>query len=83
MSPDFSLASVFSSGYSLQMVDKYHRYGSNLKPYHAYWSNDESIKDNFFKWLDEGAGKELDLPECPRERLEKERITYLSVSRDQ
>ncbi|KAI0830587.1 hypothetical protein BC628DRAFT_1354718 [Trametes gibbosa] len=28
--------------------------------------------------LDRGGGKDLSLKECPREQLEKERITYLS-----
>ncbi|CAO1618822.1 unnamed protein product [Parajaminaea phylloscopi] len=62
----------------LEMVDKKHRYGSNLKPYHATWS-DADTKENFFVWLDEGGGKDLDLDDCPRERLESERVTYLTA----
>lgn len=31
------------------------------------------------QWLDEGGGKDLDLEECPRKRLESERITYLNA----
>ncbi|CDO73493.1 hypothetical protein BN946_scf185013.g128 [Trametes cinnabarina] len=45
--------------------------------YHARWQQ-EDTDENFFKWLDRGGGKNLSLKECPRERLEKERITYLS-----
>ncbi|KAL7285111.1 hypothetical protein ACG7TL_000203 [Trametes sanguinea] len=45
--------------------------------YHARWKQ-EDTDENFFKWLDRGGGKDLSLKECPRERLEKERITYLS-----
>lgn len=41
--------------------------------------NEEDTSDAFFKWLDEGAGKNLDLPECSREKLEAERITYLNT----
>lgn len=29
------------------------------------------------KWLDNGGGKDLDLKECPRERLESEKITFV------
>ncbi|KAL7337440.1 hypothetical protein BJY59DRAFT_471261 [Rhodotorula toruloides] len=31
------------------------------------------------QWLDEGDGKDLDLEECPRKRLESECITYLTA----
>jgi hypothetical protein len=31
------------------------------------------------QWLDEGEGKDLSLPQCPREKLEQERIEYLSA----
>jgi hypothetical protein len=60
------------------MVDTKHRYGSNLKPYHAAWCASDT-KQNFFQWLDHGDGKDLDLDDCPRERLESEQVTYLSV----
>ncbi|KAF7436724.1 hypothetical protein PC9H_003557 [Pleurotus ostreatus] len=39
---------------------------------------EEDTQDNFFKWLDKGAGKDLSLKECPRSQLEAERIQYLS-----
>ncbi|ESK87256.1 iq calmodulin-binding motif protein [Moniliophthora roreri MCA 2997] len=61
----------------LELVDGKHRYGSNLKWYHKRWQ-EEDTQDNFFKWLDQGGGKSLSLDECPRDQLEKERITYLS-----
>ncbi|SCZ91872.1 BZ3500_MvSof-1268-A1-R1_Chr5-3g08190 [Microbotryum saponariae] len=64
--------------YWLEMVDAKHRYGTNLKWYHKAWNESDSPM-NFFKWLDEGPGKELDLEQCPRARLEKERITYLTA----
>ncbi|WVO13258.1 hypothetical protein L204_100871 [Cryptococcus depauperatus] len=62
----------------LEMIDGKHRYGSNLKYYFRKWKEADT-SDNFFRWLDKGDGKHLDLEELPRERLEKERITYLSV----
>jgi hypothetical protein len=61
------------------MLDGRHRYGSNLKWYHKAWEADEETRDNFFRWLDRGAGKELSLPECSREQLEKERITWVTT----
>ena len=55
--------------------------------YHRRWLREDTV-DNFFKWydvrsssvaevdcllrLDRGGGKDLSLPECPREQLEKE-----------
>ncbi|KAG8684227.1 hypothetical protein FRC09_015527 [Ceratobasidium sp. 395] len=41
--------------------------------YHRKWQG-EDTEENFFKWLDHGGGKDLSLPECSREQLEKERI---------
>ncbi|CAA7258648.1 unnamed protein product [Cyclocybe aegerita] len=62
----------------LELIDSKHRYGSNLKWYHKKWQG-ENTTDNFFKWLDHGGGKDVSFDECPRERLEKERILYLSA----
>ncbi|WVQ94727.1 hypothetical protein IAU59_001807 [Kwoniella sp. CBS 9459] len=62
----------------LEMIDGKHRYGSNMKYYFRKWKEAET-QDNFFRWLDRGEGKDLDLGEMPRERLERERITYLSA----
>ncbi|GJJ09442.1 hypothetical protein Clacol_003664 [Clathrus columnatus] len=61
----------------LELVDEKHRYGSNLKGYHRKWLKEDTT-DNFFHWLDYGEGKHFSLRECPRERLESERILYLS-----
>lgn len=61
----------------LELIDGKHRYGSNLKYYHKAWLAADT-QDNFFRWLDRGGGKDLSLDECPRERLEQERIIYLS-----
>jgi D-hexose-6-phosphate mutarotase len=76
--PAQELSKVMEAQYWLEMVDKKHRYGSNLKHYHAAWEEDQNTKDNFFKWLDEGDGKDVSLPECPRDQLDKEQVTYLS-----
>lgn len=63
--------------YFLEMVDVKHRHGSNLRAYHTVWKNSPS-SENFFYWLDHGEGKRVDLPQRPRERLEKEQVRYLS-----
>ncbi|BGP37497.1 hypothetical protein JCM10450v2_001402 [Rhodotorula kratochvilovae] len=71
-------AKTMEGQYYLELVDRKHRYASNLKYYHQRW-NETDTNDNFFHWLDEGEGKGLDLEQCPRRRLESERITYLNA----
>lgn len=63
--------------YFLEMVDLKHRYGSNLRIYHAEWTK-SNTQQNFFYWLDYGKGKNLDLEACPRERLDRELVRYLT-----
>ncbi|EST04833.1 IQ motif, EF-hand binding site [Kalmanozyma brasiliensis GHG001] len=71
------LSKMMEEQYWLEMVDRKHRYGSNLKYYHQAWQQADT-KDNFFKWLDEGEGKEVSIDDCPRERLDSECVIYLS-----
>jgi hypothetical protein len=63
--------------YFLELVDQKHRYGSSLRKYHNYWKTQDT-KQNFFYWLDEGDGRGVELPECSRERLDREQVRYLS-----
>lgn len=63
--------------YFLEMVDLKHRHGSNLRSYHTCWRNTSS-NENFFYWLDYGDGKNIELSQCPREKLEKEQVRYLN-----
>ena len=70
-------ARVMGLQYFLEMVDLKHRYGSNLRAYHEEWKRSDT-NENFFYWLDYGEGKNLDLVTCPRERLDRERVRYLS-----
>ena len=63
--------------YFLEMVDQKHRYGANLLVYHEEWLR-SNAGHNFFYWLDYGEGRYLDLPGCSREKLDRERIRYLS-----
>lgn len=71
------LSKMMEEQYWLEMVDRKHRYGSNLKYYHKAWQ-DADTKDNFFQWLDQGDGKKISLDDCPRERLDSECVIYLS-----
>ncbi|KAJ5253120.1 hypothetical protein N7489_003530 [Penicillium chrysogenum] len=70
-------AKMMDLQYFLEMVDLKHRHGSNLRLYHMYWRNSSS-KENFFYWLDYGEGKKVELPQCSRDRLEKEQVRYLT-----
>lgn len=70
-------AKMMDLQYFLEMVDHKHRYGSNLRTYHGEWKKADTY-ENFFYWLDEGGGKDLELPTVSRERLEKEQVRYLS-----
>ncbi|KAK3942120.1 hypothetical protein QBC46DRAFT_380678 [Diplogelasinospora grovesii] len=63
--------------YFLEMVDLKHRYGSNLRTYHNEWKKSDT-KENFFYWLDYGSGRFVDIASCPRERLDREQVRYLS-----
>ena len=63
--------------YFLEMVDTKHRYGSNLRAYHAEWLKADT-HENFFYWLDEGEGRSVEVEKASRHRLEKEQVRYLS-----
>lgn len=64
-------------GYFLELVDLKHRYGANLKFYHAEWKK-LPTSENFFYWLDYGEGENVDLPGCTRATLDEEQVRYLS-----
>ncbi|KAK6820972.1 IQ calmodulin-binding domain-containing protein [Apiospora arundinis] len=70
-------AKMMGLQYFLEMVDVKHRYGSNLRQYHAEWKKADT-NENFFYWLDYGEGKNIELEGCPRDRLEREQVRYLS-----
>ncbi|KAI9662496.1 MAG: hypothetical protein M1821_008663 [Bathelium mastoideum] len=70
-------AKMMDLQYFLEMVDQKHRYGSNLRAYHAEWKKADT-NDNFFYWLDEGEGRNVELPTVSRERLDREQVRYLS-----
>ncbi|KAG5946257.1 hypothetical protein E4U53_006607 [Claviceps sorghi] len=63
--------------YFLEMVDSKHRYGSNLRMYHEEWKKSDTT-ENYFYWLDYGEGRNIELDTCPRDRLAREQVRYLS-----
>jgi len=71
----------------LEVIDKDHRYGKNLRTYYKYWEKMGHPTNMFFDWLDskgETDGKELpNLPECPREVLDSDRVLYTIDSEQQ
>jgi hypothetical protein len=70
-------AKMMDLQYFLEMVDQKHRYGSSLRKYHNYWKTQDTDQ-NFFYWLDQGDGKDVEVPECSRARLDREQVRYLS-----
>ena len=70
-------AKMMELQYWLEFVDTKHRHGSNLRKYHAYWQTQDT-SENFFHWLDYGGGKDLDMEECTRQRLDSQQVRYLS-----
>ncbi|MDI1488222.1 MAG: hypothetical protein OHK93_007496 [Ramalina farinacea] len=71
-------AKTMDLSYFLEMVDTpKHRYGSNLRKYHAEWQR-RPTNENFFYWLDHGAGMAVELPNCSRKRLEDMQVRYLN-----
>lgn len=66
----------------LEVSDKYHRYGKNLRLYYRYWERLGFPTNQFFDWLDskgETAGHPLpNLEECPRSVLDSDTVLYIS-----
>ncbi|XP_021823742.1 IQ domain-containing protein IQM3-like [Prunus avium] len=60
----------------IEAIDPRHRYGHNLNYYYDEWCRGDAGQP-FFYWLDVGDGKEVDLKDCPRSRLQQECIKYL------
>ncbi|KAM3401481.1 hypothetical protein ACQJBY_005922 [Aegilops geniculata] len=60
----------------LEAIDPRHRYGHNLHIYYDVWSRSESTEP-FFYWLDIGEGKEINLENCPRSKLQGQCVKYL------
>jgi hypothetical protein len=66
----------------LEVSDKYHRYGKNLRLYYRHWESLDYPTNMFFDWLDskgEAAGQPLpNLEECPRSKLDSDTVLYIN-----
>lgn len=66
----------------LEVSDKYHRYGKNLRLYYRHWESLGFPTNMFFDWLDskgEAAGQPLpNLEECPRSKLDSDTVLYIT-----
>lgn len=66
----------------LEVSDKYHRYGKNLRLYYRHWEKVGYPFNMFFDWLDskgEAAGQPLpELDECPRAQLDSDVVLYIT-----
>jgi hypothetical protein len=60
----------------LECFDSKHRYGSNLREYYHAWRELGAPGKHFWSWLDSEPLPRL--PGLPRERLEREVVTYLT-----
>lgn len=60
----------------LEATDAKHRYGNALVTYFKVW-NESDTEENFWYWLDEGQGKDIDLPEFPRKKMNETCVKYL------
>ncbi|GER43428.1 calmodulin binding protein, partial [Striga asiatica] len=60
----------------IEAIDPKHRYGKSLHLYFDEWRKSNSGQP-FFYWLDLGDGKEVDLHECPKSKLQNQCIMYL------
>ncbi|CAA2933708.1 Hypothetical predicted protein [Olea europaea subsp. europaea] len=59
----------------IEAIDQRLRYGNNLQLYYKEWFK-SSTNQHFFFWLDYGDGKEVDLEECPRSKLDQQCVKY-------
>uniref|UniRef100_A0A7S2IJP1 Uncharacterized protein n=1 Tax=Helicotheca tamesis TaxID=374047 RepID=A0A7S2IJP1_9STRA len=66
----------------LEVSDKYHRYGKNLRLYYKHWEKLGYPTNKFFDWIDskgEAAGAPLpNRPGCPRSQLDCDTVLYIT-----
>ncbi|RLN48009.1 hypothetical protein BBJ28_00000397 [Nothophytophthora sp. Chile5] len=80
-------ASILHKDFWLEALDDEHRYGFHLRAFHKAWkhemadgsNNSGSNNASFFYWLDHGAGRSLELPECSQHELRHTHVEYCSA----
>ncbi|TYZ61949.1 hypothetical protein PybrP1_000683, partial [[Pythium] brassicae (nom. inval.)] len=77
-------ASMLHKDFWLEALDAQHRYGFHLRAFHRAWKDAVAPADrrnaSFFFWLDRGAGRALELPECSRHALQSRRVEYCDAA---
>ncbi|XP_022853171.1 IQ domain-containing protein IQM3-like [Olea europaea var. sylvestris] len=68
-------AHILVSKHWIEAIDPRHRYGNNLHLYYKEWFK-SSTNQHFLFWLDLGDGKEVDLEECPRSKLDQQCVKH-------
>lgn len=58
--PQAHRGALLDTAHWLEVADEHHRYGTYLRPYYDVWLSSGS-RENFFQFLDHGAGRQLDL----------------------
>ncbi|KAL4311432.1 hypothetical protein GQ457_01G048670 [Hibiscus cannabinus] len=61
----------------LEAIDPRHRYGHNLHFYYNQWLHSQCQEPFFYCRLDIGEGKEVNIEQCPRSKLQQQCIKYL------
>ncbi|XP_041023935.1 IQ domain-containing protein IQM3-like [Juglans microcarpa x Juglans regia] len=69
-------AQILAFQHWIEAIDPRHRYGHYLRLYYNRWCASNASQP-FFYWMDLGAGKEIDLPECSRSMLHEQSVKYL------
>ncbi|XP_042943712.1 IQ domain-containing protein IQM3-like isoform X2 [Carya illinoinensis] len=72
-------AQILAFQHWIEAIDPRHRYGHYLRLYYNRWCASNAGQP-FFYWMDLGAGKEIDLPECSRSMLHEQCVKYLGPS---
>ncbi len=67
----------------LEVSDKYHRYGKNLRLYYKHWESLGHPQDMFFDWLDSKDEDKPNLEKCPRSVLDSDRVMYIMDPEEQ
>ncbi|EQC39552.1 hypothetical protein SDRG_02988 [Saprolegnia diclina VS20] len=57
----------------LEVCDRKHRYGANLRAYYKEWKRYEGPKPGFWEWLDD---ESVEVDGVPRAKLESETVLY-------
>ncbi|KAI3857595.1 hypothetical protein MKW98_028859 [Papaver atlanticum] len=69
-------ARKFAFQHWIEAIDPWYRYGHSLHLYYEEWCNGDAGQP-FFYWMDIEDGKDVDLKECPRSKLQQQCIKYL------